>query len=166
MTTDQVDAGGWGRPLRIGVPALSSALFALSLAFPAITIHRTDLPEGPQTMHGLHLLISGWTALFLDWIGFVWFANPLLLVGWSLAAGRHWRNSFGFAALSTALTATMLGVDKFGRWFTDPELRFDLDSLQPGYFLWLAAMVVALAGSVAGLKLDPGRRATTPPSGG
>ncbi len=168
MTEEQGDptqeigaAAGWtrwgrspGRLLQIGVPGVSTVLLWAALVQPAVTIQRTDAPEGPHTYGGMWLLGFGWAGMFLDWIGFVWFASPVLMVGLLLAGARHWRVALFFTAIAIALAAPMFAVDSFGRWATDPEFRFNLNSLQSGFYLWFAAITVAFVGSMAGLVVD------------
>ena len=122
---------------------LSLALFVASLFLPAIV--------GPTFRHsGFGCLAGGWAML----IGIVsrpawfvsWLANPLYLA--TLVFWRRGAGSLGYAALpATALICALVALAIHD--FPPNEAQSEVPvTLGPATYVWIAAMVVAVAAAL------------------
>lgn len=127
------------------------ALFALSLALPALAVLDKPLLGGsptPKEFTGIVCLAMGW--LFLPgWVG-----NPLFVAAAILHGLRRHRIAIALLsiALVSALVAPLLLAGTHNSMF---ELRHPL----AGYYVWIASMVVMLASATRSAFRDLGRRA-------
>jgi hypothetical protein len=117
-------------------------LFALSLFKDGYFVERGDSITSAGS--AWLLLLIGWMGLFLGIIA--WLANPLLLVGWLLLAGRQPR-----AAAVCALAATVCaGSFLFYKTMITDEAghRSRITGYGLGYWLWLGSAAVLVAASL------------------
>jgi hypothetical protein len=127
---------------RINVLGLSSLLFVMACAMPALVIRDG---ERVDSWEGWFLLTFGWGGLFQA--QFAWLAN-LLLVG---AALLVWRRRYVGAAVTSGM-ALPLALDT-AAMFSQPVAIGDevrpcfLQRFGPGFFLWLASFLVVLGGA-------------------
>jgi hypothetical protein len=96
------------------------------------TVSRTDLDQSQTLITGMdsfHFLLER-----LGGGCFVWFAHPLLWVGWLLLVCRRWRAATiaGCLALVLALNVPLVFQPREGPWLP-PEL---------GYYLWFVSMAL------------------------
>ncbi len=123
-------------------------LFALSLALPALAVLDKPLFGGtptPKVYPGVLCLILGWLMLP------GWLANPLLVAATILHGLRRHRIAIvllTFALLSALIAPLLLTTSK------DIELRY----LHVGYYVWVASIVVLLAGATRSALRDVDRR--------
>jgi hypothetical protein len=112
---------------------ISLGVYALSLFPPALYLHSTN-----DLVSGLWLLPLGWVALYhynFAWLANVAFGASFLLV----LLGKR-----GFA-LSSAITASALALQMFFIQqvpVAGSSGGLTTFTLYPGYFLWLAAMLL------------------------
>jgi len=121
----------------------SAAVFAVACALPALTFQTTSGVE--QTWFGGMIFFIGWMGALVGQFG--WFANLLLLGSW-ISAGFRWRpGAFLFAAGALLLAAQSFAL--FGKAIPADEGGFNkltLTHLMPGFYVWVASIVIALVG--------------------
>ena len=107
---------------------------------------------------GWSVLLSGWRESLMPGadprVAFGWLANPLLWTSWVLV----FRSACGKGAM-VAAAAVLLGVGvHFGDRLVTHGMRVPMPRLGPGYWLWLAALIVALLAALIGLRRRALRR--------
>jgi hypothetical protein len=121
---------------------LSIALYAASLTQTAISLRN---PGGTGNYHALEMLLIGAIGYLggavPEWI--IWLANPLYLASILLLFRR---SNYG---MKTSLAASLLAAS-FACWndilVSENGRTAPIIALKPGYFLWLAAMLVLTVG--------------------
>jgi hypothetical protein len=83
------------------------------------------------------------------WVGFAWFANPLIYGAWILIAQAGYRRALLLALLAVILglgllTGTHIVVSGSG-------MTMNLPQLSVGYWLWIASLLAALIGALLGV---------------
>jgi hypothetical protein len=141
---------------------VSVILFGVACALPALEFQKfvQGVVQGPDVKIGVTLLLIGWLGPFA--LQFAWFANPLLgLSLWALAF-RRWNRAAVFAVL-----ALLLSVQTFQLFWQDVPAdegrvgQLRLQQVQPGFFAWQGAILVALATAVlAGGKKPVGNQSS------
>jgi len=137
------------------VAIASLVLFAISLFMPAVVIKDFSFDDAkPERILGITCLLYGW----LLWLG--WAANPILLIGALLYALRRPRAAFVcgcFALVSAGIAPFLL--------FHDDSVG--MQTLQIGYWLWVASIVTFIVASYARARPRaprfPGAFADPPP---
>jgi hypothetical protein len=109
--------------------------FIASLGFPVF------YGTNRSTIYGIECLLFGWLACAYP----SWFANVLLLT-WAISLGaRRYRIAFVMSALAVPLALTSLTVTDFP---TDMAGGKQVLGYGAGFFLWLAAMGLAVVSSI------------------
>jgi hypothetical protein len=101
---------------------------------------------------GWRVLLSGWRESLMPGadprVAFGWLANPLVWASWVFVL----RSACGRAAVLAA-AALLLGIGvHFGTRIVANGVRLPMPRLGPGYWLWLAALLVALLAALIGLR--------------
>jgi hypothetical protein len=101
---------------------------------------------------GWRVLLSGWRESLMPdadpRAAFGWLANPLAWASWVLI----FRSACGKGAVLAGLAA-LLGIGvHFGTRVVANGVPLAMPHLGPGYWLWLAALVVALLAALIGLR--------------
>lgn len=128
---------------------LSVAAFAACLTMQAFVSSDPD----QAFSHGGTLLALGWLGILLGHIG--WLANPLYVVAIIFTLDRNGRVAAALAtcAIVTALTFAVTNSIKVSGGGTLHILH-----LAPGYWLWIASMVLCLLAAVAQTLATEGSR--------
>jgi hypothetical protein len=118
----------------------STALFALSLALPALR----EVGLGVNDERGYMVLATGWAGLLF--LQFAWFANGFWVAGMVYLHQRRWK-----AAASAAGLAVLIGAESFLLYSTG----FISDSgnkipvrLLVGFWVWWGSLWVLAAGAI------------------
>jgi hypothetical protein len=131
-----------------GVVGLTMALYVGACIAPALRFDMLDRPSQPhQIMRGYELLLLGWQAIFIG--NFAWLANLGLFVSLLFLLLGGWKPAAIFAGVSLLLALQTLML--FGSRINADEggvTHMTLGSLYVGFYVWLAAMVVVLLGSL------------------
>jgi hypothetical protein len=133
-----------GRIISYVLLALSCGLFALCLFNDGYFVERRgEKTSGP----GFLLVLIGWIGLFQGIIA--WLANPFLLVGWFLLAGRQLRAAAACAFAATVCASSFLLCKTI---LTDEGGNHSrITGYGVGYWLWLASAAVLLTASFVGV---------------
>ena len=120
----------------------SILLLAVALTQPAFYVgEETHTPWSSAAA-----FFFGWFGVFCCKAGISWLANLCLVSAWLNMKGNPQRASIAsFLAIIFALTFLMaktIMVDEAGH-------MGGITGLAPGYYLWIASMVVCLAGAIA-----------------
>lgn len=123
--------------VRDRVAWIAIALYVVSMALPIFYLGSAG--EEPSTQWGFAGLLLGWAAPMVDGV-FSWYANPLF---W-LALLLWCRPLLSAIALvgALALALSFLGVEQMSA--DEAGHMADVLGYGPGYYLWLAALGVAL----------------------
>ena len=81
-------------------------------------------------------------------VAFGWLANPLLWASWVLV----FRSACGTAAVLAALAVLLGSSVQFGSRVVASGVTLSMPHLGEGYWLWLAALVVAVLAALLGLR--------------
>lgn len=121
----------------------SAALFAVSLALPAVTFR---LGDGTDWLPGLTMLLLGWFDVFTGVVG--WLANPLYGAGAVALVLR--RRGLAVALFGGAVGLALSSVQLFHEGLMKDESgqRHAVEHFGPGFYVWLAALVVGLLAAV------------------
>jgi hypothetical protein len=137
---------------RLAVIGVSLLLYIVACAAPAVYFDSESHPSWP----GLMTLILGLFALLEGQLA--WLANPVYAVALLLPLFRQWMATvvlavvaFLIALLSFTIVGTTVPLDEAS------VNKAIATGLGPGYFAWLASMLVLAAGALA-LKLYESRR--------
>ncbi len=107
-----------------------------------------DLDSGdPQWSPGYVLLALGWLAALTGI--FAWFANPLLLAALICGVFRAWRATTVLAVVALLVALSFLRVDQIV--VSEAPTYAKVARLGPGYWLWLASMIVCAGAGLAGM---------------
>jgi hypothetical protein len=121
----------------------SAAVFAIACAIPALTFQNLSGTE--QSWCGGLVFLHGWKGPIVG--QFAWFANLFLFGSW-MSAGFRWRpGAVLFAAGALLIAAQSFAL--FGEAIPADEGGFNkltLTRLMPGFYVWIASIVIALAG--------------------
>ncbi len=117
----------------------AAVLFAVSLFLPAITY---DVSGTSDSMSGLSLLLMGWFAVFAGVFG--WLANPLFAFGCVAVLLRRKITSIVLLALSLLLAISSVQLFSTGVMKDESGALYPLQFFSAGFYVWLAAIVVAL----------------------
>jgi hypothetical protein len=131
---------------RILVIGGSAAVFAIACALPALRFQTLNGTE--QSWFGGAIFLLGWMGALVGQFG--WFANLLLLGSW-ISFGFRWRRAAillaGGALLLAAQTFALFGeaipADEGG------VNKLTLTHFMPGFYFWIASIVIALVGGIA-----------------
>lgn len=121
-------------------------------AFSTVVPNAGAIPQGHSS--GIELLLTGWLGAFGGY--FEWLANPLVALAWLLSLLGSQRSAFAAAALATAVALAFMHRSKI--LVTEAGHQDQIASLDAGYWLWIAAMIVAAATALVALA-DARRRA-------
>jgi len=135
--------GGW-------ILCSAIALYALSLALPAVNVLDKPLFGGGQTAKvypGVICAAMGWLVL-PGWLG-----NPMFLAA-AICHGLR-RHRVAIVLLSIGLLSSLLAPLMFV--WTRKEM-IELTDVRVGYYVWIASMVVLLGGATRGAISDVDRR--------
>jgi len=121
----------------------SAAVFVVACAIPALMFQNLSGTE--QSWYGGVVFLLGWMGALVGQFG--WFANLFLLASW-ISAGFRWRiGAILFAAAALLLAAQSFAL--FGESIPADEggvNKLSLVRLLPGFYVWIASIVVALIG--------------------
>jgi len=130
--------------------AISLVLFVAACTSPALIMVGS---QGESTIDGLSALVIGWMAPLYG--QFAWYANPLLFFGALALLLRFWKTSIVFVilALFIAMDTFQLSAQEIpvNEGLTATE---HLQSVQAGFYLWLASIVVIGLGAIVLLVRD------------
>jgi hypothetical protein len=105
---------------------------------------------------------SGFELLLIGILGpldgtYAWLANPALLVAWITLPLRPRAVALGFSLAALGIALEFLRRQNV--WLNEAGGRGEIAGFGLGYWLWIANIATALAGSVVGLTLDgPAKR--------
>jgi hypothetical protein len=114
-------------------------LFAVSLVLPAITY---DVSGTSDSMSGLSLLLMGWFNVFAGVAG--WLANPFFAFGCVAVLLRRKITSIVLLVLSLLLAISSVQLFSSGVMKDESGVLYPLQYFSAGFYVWLAAIVVAL----------------------
>ena len=124
---------------------VSLACYFLACVLPAL--HFVNSGNGPDPMNGFNILMIGWMGVFVG--QFAWFANPFILLSGIVFLFRQWLASILVILVGLAISLNTFTL--FGQEIPADEAnvnKLSLVSLGPGYYLWIASMVVILGGAI------------------
>ncbi len=124
---------------RLQVLLAAVASFAVSLFLPAIAY---DVAGTSDSMSGLSLLLMGWFDVFAGVVG--WLANPFFAFGCVAVLLRRKITSIVLLALSLLLAISSVQLFSSGVMKDESGALYPLQHFSAGFYLWLAAIVVAL----------------------
>jgi hypothetical protein len=113
------------------VLAIVAVLYAASLLMPALRV------AGGPVMNGAELLVRGWEGITRGVLA--WYANPAFAVAFALTWLRRDRAAAAVSALALLLAATTAAVEAT---LALQMSRVPALVLLPGFYVWLAAVVV------------------------
>ena len=133
---------------RWAVVALGLAAYIAACAAPALGFESVERASEPaRVMKGFEAALLGWQAVFVGNLG--WMANPLLFLSLLLILLRAWKMAAIFATLgllcalhSLALLGERIIADEGG------VTHMVMSELHSGFYLWLASLLIAVAGSL------------------
>ena len=123
----------------------SLACYALACIFPALNFVNSG--NGPDPMNGLNILLLGWMGVFIG--QFAWFANPFIALSALILLFRQWLAAIIAILIGLAISLNTFAL--FGQEIPADEAnvnKLTLVSLGPGYYLWVASMLVILLGAL------------------
>lgn len=120
----------------------AAALFTVSLFLPAVTY---DVSGTSDSMSGLSLLLMGWFDVFAGVVG--WLANPLFAFGCVAVLLRRKITSIVLLAASLLFAISSVQLFSTGVMKDESGALYPLQYFSAGFYVWLAAIVVALAGA-------------------
>jgi hypothetical protein len=127
--------------VRRAVIAVSLALYAVSLVLPATLGIRMMSAGGMDRGYGL--LIGGWLGVMQG--QFAWLANPVYFLAlWFVYRGR-WR-AIALSAFAAVLALDTLDLYRTGTFSDSGPVPFG--GVLAGYWVWLASILVVLAGAI------------------
>lgn len=131
--------------------AASVALYLASLALPAFHFDSTRQP------------LAGYAVLGWGWLGplamnFAWFANPVLWASWWGLGRGNVRRAFPLSVISLLVSLQSPFAKEW--WFNEGS-GTAIERLGAGFYLWLAAILVALVGSYRLLPEDDDARTSS-----
>jgi len=115
------------------------ALFAVSLFLPAITY---DVSGTSDSSSGMSLLLMGWFDVFAGVAG--WLANPFFAFGCVAVLLRRKLTSIVLLSLSLLLAISSVQLFSTGVMKDESGALYPLQHFSAGFYVWLAAIVVAL----------------------
>ena len=125
---------------RRAVIGVSSGLYALSLALPALR----EVGLGVPDERGYMVLATGWAGvLFLQ---FAWFANAFWAAGMVYLHRRRWRDAAAFASVAVVVAAESFLLYSTG-FISDSGRRIPV-RLLVGFWVWWASLWVLAAGAI------------------
>jgi hypothetical protein len=83
------------------------------------------------------------------WVGFAWFANPLLFGAWILLATAGYRRALLLAVLALILGLGLLAGTRIV--VSGSGMTMNLPQMSLGYWLWIASLAAALLGALLGV---------------
>jgi hypothetical protein len=125
----------------------SAAAFAIACALPALTFQSLSGTE--QSWYGGVIFLLGWMGALVG--QFAWFANLLLLGSWISIGFRWGRGTVLFAAGALLVAAQSFAL--FGEAIPADEggvNKLTLTHFMPGFYFWIASIVIALTGGIVG----------------
>jgi hypothetical protein len=131
---------------RLGIIAAALLLYAASLLTPALQFDGVENGVA-HVMKGYEVALLGWQGIFVA--NFGWVANLIFFVSLPLVWMGSWRPAVVFAGL--ALLIALQSLVLLGRTLPGDEggvTHMVLSRLHPGFYLWMGAIVLALAGSL------------------
>jgi hypothetical protein len=120
---------------------ISMALFLISLALPCYD----TVEKNGEFGQGAFLLISGILWFMFASPGFVWLANPLLILSW-VNAGKNRDRSFVLSIIAVFFALCFLfykDIVKSESGSTTPIIAHNI-----GYWLWVSSILTMLLGNV------------------
>ena len=127
--------------------SLAGLCYAASLFFGVFVLEES----GPSTF------VLGFVCLFFGWEHVAWYANPALFAAaFCHLTGRH-RLAVALAAAALTLALFTFQVDEAPA--NEGGSKEPIVGYQPGFYLWMASIVLVLGTSLAG-SIGPSRSRT------
>jgi hypothetical protein len=134
----------------------SIVLFLVSLSQPAMHL---DGAKSGDRWECLLLLCIGWIGLFGG--VFAWLANPALWLAWIFILARRYAAALVLLIASLAFALSFLREKHWERDESGSHTA-TITGHGPGYWLWIASIVIALAGCIVTIIRDRVRPITAP----
>lgn len=144
--------------LRWAALGLSVVAFFVATALPVGRFHDTD--GTPVEWSGVPFLVWGWCGPMLHGSVCGWYANPVLMLGWTCLAFRRHGLAVAFHVLSFIVALSSFSLFRVEVWQNEGGVNnLTLQSFSFGFYLWLFAIVAPLPLAALGAVRDlRGRR--------